>query len=42
MIKKANSNQITFIRNNKYLKFWSDAKAYAALISSDLNIDFCD
>jgi UDP-3-O-[3-hydroxymyristoyl] glucosamine N-acyltransferase len=38
-IKKANSNQITFIGSHKYVKFWQDSKACAALISHDLNID---
>ena len=38
-IQKANSNQITFIGSNKYVKFWQDSKACAALINYDLNIE---
>ncbi|TLP82195.1 UDP-3-O-(3-hydroxymyristoyl)glucosamine N-acyltransferase [Maribacter sp. ACAM166] len=41
-LKKASSNQITFIRTKKYAKFWPDSKACAALISSNLNIDLGD
>jgi len=37
-IQKANSSQITFIGSNKYVKFWQDSKACAALINYDLNI----
>lgn len=38
-LTKANSNQITFIGSSKYVKFWIDSKACAALISYNLNID---
>jgi UDP-3-O-[3-hydroxymyristoyl] glucosamine N-acyltransferase len=38
-LKKANNNQITFIGSNKYLKFWEDSKACAALINIDVNIE---
>jgi UDP-3-O-[3-hydroxymyristoyl] glucosamine N-acyltransferase len=38
-IKKANSNQISFIGHKKYAKFWTDSKACAALVSNDLNMD---
>ncbi len=38
-IRKAKSNQITFIGSNKYAKYWPDSEASIALISSDLDID---
>ena len=38
-IQKANSNHITFIGSNKYLKFWADSKACAALVKYNLNIE---
>ncbi len=37
-IQKANNNQITFIGSKKYVKFWEDSMACAALISYNLNI----
>lgn len=38
-IKKASSNQITFIGSTKYAKFWPESKACAALVSENLNIE---
>ena len=38
-IRKASSNQITFIGSKKYEKFWRDSKASAALVSSNLDIE---
>ena len=38
-IKKANSNQITFIGSKKYVKFWNDSNACAALIPRNINIE---
>jgi UDP-3-O-[3-hydroxymyristoyl] glucosamine N-acyltransferase len=38
-LQKANSNQITFIGNKKYVKFWADSKACAAVINDTLNIE---
>lgn len=38
-IRKANNNQITFIGSNKYLRFWEDSKASAALVNGDMNIE---
>lgn len=38
-LKKANSNQITFIGSSKYMKLWEDSKACAALVSHKLNIE---
>lgn len=38
-IRKANNHQITFIGSNKYLKFWKDSEACAALVSHELDRD---
>jgi UDP-3-O-[3-hydroxymyristoyl] glucosamine N-acyltransferase len=38
-IKTANTNQITFIGSKKYVKFWPDSQACAALISGDLDME---
>ena len=37
-IKKAKSNQMTFIGSTKYVKFWEDSQACAAFIDSSLDI----
>ena len=37
-IQKANSNQITFIGSNKYVKFWAESKACAAFIDYNVTI----
>ncbi|MDT0293723.1 UDP-3-O-(3-hydroxymyristoyl)glucosamine N-acyltransferase [Mesonia ostreae] len=37
-IRKANSNQITFIGSKKYEKFWADSKASAALVSANSDL----
>ena len=38
-LRKANSNQITFIGSKKFAKYWSDSKACLALIGDELDID---
>ncbi|SDX16690.1 UDP-3-O-(3-hydroxymyristoyl)glucosamine N-acyltransferase [Aequorivita viscosa] len=38
-IKKANSNQITFIGSKKYEKFWADSKASAALVGQNATLE---
>jgi UDP-3-O-[3-hydroxymyristoyl] glucosamine N-acyltransferase len=38
-IKKAGSNQITFIGNNKFLKYWKDSKSCAALVGLHTTIE---
>ena len=37
-LKKANSNQITFIGSSKYAKFWAESKASVALINDNLTL----
>lgn len=38
-INQANENQITFIGNRKYAKFWDSSKAAVAVINSNLNLE---
>lgn len=38
-VKKANSNQITFIGTKKYEKFWVDSKASAAFVSQNSTLE---
>ena len=38
-VKKANSNQITFIGTKKYEKFWVDSKASAAFVSHNSTLE---
>ena len=38
-IKKANSQQITFIGSKKYERFWQDSKACSALVGVDSNLE---
>lgn len=38
-LKKANSNQISFIGSNKYVKFWKNSKACAVIVSKNLNVE---
>lgn len=38
-LQKASSNQITFIGSNKFLKYWADSKACAALVHNKLDIE---
>lgn len=38
-VKKANSNQITFIGSKKYEKFWLESKAVAALVSENSTLE---
>ncbi|MBC8757437.1 UDP-3-O-(3-hydroxymyristoyl)glucosamine N-acyltransferase [Kordia sp. YSTF-M3] len=37
-LQKASCNQITFIGSKKYVKFWEDSNACAALVGTDLTI----
>lgn len=41
-LQNANSNQITFIGSAKYVKFWADSKACAAIVNDNLNIELGD
>lgn len=41
-LQHAKSNQITFIGSVKYLKFWSDSKACAAIVNDNLTIEAGD
>ena len=38
-IRKAANNQITFIGSKKYLKYWEESQACAALISSNMDVE---
>ncbi len=38
-LQKANSNQITFIDNSKYAKFWAESKACAAVVNDKIPIE---
>lgn len=38
-LQKANCNQLTFIGGKKYVKYWTDSKASAALVGYDINIE---
>ncbi len=38
-LDKASENQISFIGNRKYLKFWTDSKACAAIIQQEFDIE---
>jgi UDP-3-O-[3-hydroxymyristoyl] glucosamine N-acyltransferase len=38
-IQKANNHHITFIGSSKYLKYWADSKACAALVNKDITIE---
>jgi UDP-3-O-[3-hydroxymyristoyl] glucosamine N-acyltransferase len=38
-IIKAKSNQITFIGSNKYIKYWEESKASAAIVNDNLNVE---
>jgi UDP-3-O-[3-hydroxymyristoyl] glucosamine N-acyltransferase len=38
-LQKANCNQLTFIGGKKYVKYWADSKASAALVGHDINIE---
>ncbi len=38
-IQKASTNQITFIGSPKYVKYWEDSKACAALIGANVTLD---
>ncbi len=38
-LQKASRNQITFIGSNKYVKFWADSKACAALVNHNIKIE---
>lgn len=38
-LQQANNQQITFIGNKKYIKFWESSKACAAIINEDLELE---
>ncbi len=38
-LELANNNQITFIGNRKYIKYWETSKACAAIINEDFDIE---
>lgn len=38
-LQNANNNQITFIGSTKYVKFWKDSKACAAVVNDNLNVE---
>ncbi len=38
-LQNANDNQITFIGNSKYIKFWASSKACAAVVNGNLNVE---
>ena len=38
-LKKAGSNQITFIGGSKYVKFWADSNACAAIVNDNLTLE---
>ena len=38
-LQKAESNHITFIGSAKYVKYWTDSKACAAIINDNLNVE---
>ncbi len=38
-IIKAKSYQITFIGSNKYIKYWEESKASAAIVNDNLNVE---
>ncbi|MRH99421.1 UDP-3-O-(3-hydroxymyristoyl)glucosamine N-acyltransferase [Kriegella sp. EG-1] len=41
-IKEASENQITFIGSSKYIKFWSESNATAAIVNESLNLEITD
>ncbi len=38
-LQNANDNQITFIGSSKYIKFWTNSKACAAVVNGNLNVE---
>lgn len=38
-LQNANNNHITFVGSVKYVKFWADSKACAAVVNDNLNIE---
>ena len=38
-LELASNNQITFIGNRKYIKYWETSKACAAIINEDFDIE---
>ena len=41
-LKNANKNQITFIGSKKFVKYWSDSNAGAAIVNDSINIESHD